>query len=151
MLIQQHQLETEETLQQVLQHLQQKLEREQEVARRTREIEEKIQGVHHQVSPILSHITCMQYTHTLESTICTFILCTVCTTAVCVVSLMTAIIVQEKIKDVPVSGSEGVEMEEHEAGSSGGEDPSSFQLTTADSECVLLYTVNTTHCTHALL
>ena len=45
-----------------------------------------------------------------------------------------------------MSGSEGVEMEEHEAGS--GEDSSSLQLTTADGECVLLYTVNTTHCTH---
>ena len=71
----------------------------------------------------------------------------VCTTAVCVVSLMTALfcIVQKKIKDVPVSGLEGVE---HEAGSGGGEDPSSLELTTADGECVLLYTVNTTHCTH---
>ena len=47
-----------------------------------------------------------------------------------------------------MSGSEGVEMEEHEAGSGGGEDPSSLQLTTADGECVLLYTLNTIHCTH---
>ena len=29
-----------------------------------------------------------------------------------------------------MSGSEGVEMEEHEAGSGGGEDPLSLQLTT---------------------
>ena len=62
--------------------------------------------------------------------------------------LETEEIVQEKIKDVPVSGSECVEMEEHEAGSGGGEDLSSLELTTADGECVLLYTVNTTHCTH---
>ena len=47
-----------------------------------------------------------------------------------------------------MSGSEGAEMEGREAGSGGGEDPSSLQLTTADGECVLLYTVNTTHCTH---
>ena len=62
MLTQQHQLETEETLQQVLQHVQQQLEHEQAVARRTREIEEKIPGVHQQVSPILSHITCSTHT-----------------------------------------------------------------------------------------
>ena len=63
---------------------------------------------------------------------------------------MTALlcIVQEKIKDVSVSGSQGVEMEEHEAGSGGSEDPSSLELNTADGECVLLYTVNTTHCAH---
>ena len=47
-----------------------------------------------------------------------------------------------------MSGSEGMEMEEHEVGSGGGEDPTSFLLTTADGECVLLYTVNTIHCTH---
>ena len=47
-----------------------------------------------------------------------------------------------------MSGSEIVEIEEHEPGSDGGEDPSSFQLNTADGECVLLYTMNTTHCTH---
>ena len=47
-----------------------------------------------------------------------------------------------------MSGSEGVEMKEHEADSGGGEDPSSLQLTPADGECVLMYTVNTTHCTH---
>ena len=49
-----------------------------------------------------------------------------------------------------MSGS-GVDVEKHEAGSVGDEDPSSHQLTvntTADGECVLLYTVNTTHCTH---
>ena len=55
------------------------------------------------------------------------------------VSLMTVIIciVQEKIKDVTVSGSEGVEMEEHEPGSGVGEDPSSLQLT-ADGEYIML-------------
>ena len=65
-------------------------------------------------------------------------------------SLMTAMVLycQEKIKDVPVSGSEDVEMEEYKPGGGGGEDPSSLQLTTADGECVLLYTVNTTHRTH---
>ena len=48
-----------------------------------------------------------------------------------------------------MSGSEGVETEEHKAGSGGGgEDPSSLELSTADGECVLLYTLNTTHCTH---
>ena len=47
-----------------------------------------------------------------------------------------------------MSGSEGVDMEEHEVVSCGGEDPSPLHLTTADGECVLLYTVNTTHCTH---
>ena len=64
---------------------------------------------------------------------------------------MTAIIVyciQEKIRDVPVSGSEGVEMEDYDTntGIGSSKDPSS--LTTDDGECVLLYTVNTTHCTH---
>ena len=61
-------------------------------------------------------------------------------------SLITTIIlyIQEKIKDVPVSGSEGVEMAEHEADSGGGEDPSSLQLTTADGECVLA----PVHCEH---
>ena len=54
--------------------------------------------------------------------------------------------IQEKIKDVPVSGSEGVKMKDHEGGS--GEDLSSLELTQDDGECVLLYTVNTTHCTH---
>ena len=54
----------------------------------------------------------------------------------------TICILQKKRKVVPVSDSEGIEMEEHEA------DPSSLQLTTTDGECVLLYTVNTTHCTH---
>ena len=47
-----------------------------------------------------------------------------------------------------MSGSEGVEIEEHEAGSDGGEDSSSLQLSTADGECFLLYTMSTTHCTH---
>ena len=87
--------------------------------------------------------------HTHESTV---ILCTVCTTAVCAVSDESdyfECIVQEKIKDITVSGSEGVQMEEHEPGSGGGDDPSSLELTTADGECVLLYTaVNTTNCTH---
>ena len=41
-----------------------------------------------------------------------------------------------------------VKIKEHEADSGVYEDLSSFQLTTADSECVLLYTVNTTHCIH---
>ena len=45
-------------------------------------------------------------------------------------------IVQEKRMDVSASSLDGVQMEEHEAGSGGGEDPSSFQLTTADGECV---------------
>ena len=58
---------------------------------------------------------------------------------------MTAIIciVQEKVKHVTMSGSEGVEMEEHEPGSGGGEDPSSLQLTADDGECVLRI-----HCEH---
>ena len=44
-----------------------------------------------------------------------------------------------------MSGSERVEMEEHEAGSGGGgEDPSLLQLTTADGECVLA----PVHCEH---
>ena len=47
-------------------------------------------------------------------------------------------IVQKKIKDVSVSGSEGVEMEKHEAGSGSGED----QLTAADGECLPV------HCEH---
>ena len=47
-----------------------------------------------------------------------------------------------------MSGSVGVQMEEHEPSSGSGDDPSSLELTTADGECVLLYTVNTTHCTH---
>ena len=49
-------------------------------------------------------------------------------------------IVQEKRMDVSASGL-GVEIEEQEAGSGGGEDPSSLQLTTADGECVLMCTV----------
>ena len=48
-----------------------------------------------------------------------------------------------------MSGSVGVQMEEHEPSSGSGDDPSSLELTTADGECVLLYTaVNTTNCTH---
>ena len=49
-----------------------------------------------------------------------------------------------------MSGSEGAEIEEHEAGSGGGENSSSLELTTADGECVLLYNVNTTHCSYSL-
>ena len=47
-----------------------------------------------------------------------------------------------------MSGSEGVDMEEHEAVSCDSEDSSPLQLSTTDGECVLLYTVNATHCTH---
>ena len=79
---QQHQLETDETLQQVMkqsEHLQQQLTCEQVAAnRRTRILEEENLFLHQQVSPILSHITCS--TH--ESTVMycylrTDILCTV--------------------------------------------------------------------------
>ena len=66
----------------------------------------------------------------------------------CDLMTATCIYMQVKKKDVPVSGSESVEMEEDGAGSDGGDSPSSLQLTPADGECVLLYTVNTTHCTH---
>ena len=63
-LTQQNQLETEETLQHMMrqsEHLQPQLTHEQEAANRgTREMEKEN---HQQVSPILSHITCM-YTHT---------------------------------------------------------------------------------------
>ena len=67
-LTQQHQLEVEETLQQVMrqsEHLQQLPTCEQEAAnRRTREMEEGIRGLHQQVSPILSHISHVVHTHT---------------------------------------------------------------------------------------
>ena len=65
---QQHQLETDETLQQVMkhsEHLQQQLTCEQEAAnRRTRMLEEENLVLHQQVSPILSHITCSTHTCT---------------------------------------------------------------------------------------
>ena len=71
-LTNQHQLETEETLQRLMrqsEHLQQQLTREQEtVDRRTREMEEENLSLHQQVSLILSHIICSTHTH--ESTIC---------------------------------------------------------------------------------
>ena len=77
---QQHQLETDETLQQVMkqsEHLQQQLTCEQEAAnRRTRMLEEENLFLHQQVNPILSHITCSTHTcttYTHESTICTVI------------------------------------------------------------------------------
>ena len=97
------------------------------------------------VQLVLSHIT----VHTHESTIYTVILHRMFNSSVCCEFVdsddFVLYIVQEKIKYVPVKGSEGVEMEKHQAGSDGGEDPSSLQLTTADGECVLLYTVNTTY------
>ena len=43
-----------------------------------------------------------------------------------------------------MSSSEGVEMEELKPGSGGGEDPSSLQLTPADSECMC----PPVHCEH---
>ena len=91
------------------------------------------------VQLILSHIACS--THTRVYNIYCYTVHRMLNSSVCCEFVdsddFVFYIVQEKIKYVPVSGSEGVEMEEHEAGSGGGEDPSSLQLTTADGECVL--------------
>ena len=57
-------------------------------------------------------------------------------------------LILQKKKDAQVLSSETLGIEERDTGSGGGEDPSSLQLTQDDGECVLLYTVNTTHCTH---
>ena len=61
--------------------------------------------------------------------------------------LLSVDFIQEE-KDAQAMSSETRSMEEHDAGNGGGEDSSPLQLTADDGECVLLYTVNTTHCTH---
>ena len=67
-LTQPHQLETEMTSQQVIgQYQSLQLTHEQEAADNSMEMEEENRGLHQQVSPILSHVTCSTHTH--ESTI----------------------------------------------------------------------------------
>ena len=53
----------------------------------------------------------------------------------------------QKKKDAQALSLETLGIEKRDT-SGGGEDPALIQLAADDGECVLLYTVNTTHCTH---
>ena len=53
----------------------------------------------------------------------------------------------QKKKDAQALSLETLGIEERDT-CGGGEDPALIQLAADDGECVLLYTVNTTHCTH---